>query len=61
MFGTYDKMGVIKHHKNKNGELKKKKAEKDTNGKPKSEDGKVKKKKTVSCLQCIKPNKNDGN
>lgn len=40
-------MGVVKQ--------KKAKAEKELNGKEKKNKEKVKKKRTVSCLQCIKP------
>lgn len=49
-------MGVVKQQKNKT----KKDVKKDlANGKP-NDVKKVKKKKFVSCLQCIKPGKEDG-
>lgn len=50
-------MGVVKQQKNKT----KKDEKKDlANGKPNDVGKKVKKKKFVSCLQCIKPGKEDG-
>lgn len=48
-------MGVVKQHKKTKKEVKKDLA----NGKP-NDVKKVKKKKFVSCLQCIKPGKEDG-
>ncbi|KAG6445462.1 hypothetical protein O3G_MSEX003902 [Manduca sexta] len=52
-------MGVVKHSKNKtkNDDVKKKDV---PNGKPKNDKEKVKKKKLVSCLQCIKSNDDGG-
>lgn len=51
-------MGVVKQQKNK---TKKEDVKKDlANGKPNDVSKKVKKKKFVSCLQCIKPGKEDG-
>lgn len=48
-------MGIVKNQKNKTKKAEKKEAP-NVNGKAKiDENGKVKKKKTVSCLQCIKP------
>lgn len=46
-------MGVVKHKKTKTDNAKHKEI---PNGKPKNDKEKVKKKKLVSCLQCIKSN-----
>lgn len=48
-------MGVVKHKNKTKNDVKKKEKNNVANGKPKKDDGKVKKKKLVSCLQCIKP------
>lgn len=59
-------MGVVKKNKPKNekkdsGQKNENVVKKNVaNGKTKNDDGKVKKKKTVSCLQCIKSAKDDG-
>jgi hypothetical protein len=52
-------MGVVNQKSKAKKDLKNKDKE-IANGKPKVGNEKVKKKKTVSCLQCIKPNKKDG-